>query len=260
MALFTLPDCNDVLGITSLSVAPSSGDAGTDAGGDWCSANAPNATACEDFDGPDGFARGGWSEPTGNFGEHGVLDDAVFRSPPRALTVSSPPLPNGGRPAQWCIVHPFPASRRVSLAFDLRIDTLDPDGAYVTLADIALAGAPPGDGTHVSISYDRVGLHILVLQSQQPVGDHTLAASPAIAVGAWARLELNVERDADGGAGAVASAKLDGHAVMLADGTPAARFVVAGAGNTTVILGACFVSPPSIAQIVHIDDAVVDLR
>lgn len=259
-ALVALPECNDVIGITSLSVAPSSDDAGADATGDWCAVHAPDATACEDFDGPNGFASGGWSAPIGSSAENGVLDDAAFRSPPRALTVSSPALPSGARPAQWYIAHPFPESRRVSLAFDARIDTRDPDGAYVTLADIALAGAPPSEGTHVSITYDRVGLHIIVLQTQQPVVDHTLAASPAIVIGAWARIELNVERDSDGGAGAVVSVRLDGHAVMLADGTPAARFLVAGAGNTTVILGAGFVSSPSIAQVVHIDDAVIDLR
>jgi hypothetical protein len=259
--LIALPACNDVLGITSLSVVPSADDAaaGGDAGPDWCRANAPDATACEDFDGPGEFARGGWSPQGGNRGEIGALDDVVFRSPSRALTMSTPALGNGSPAAQWCIAHPFPSSLHIALALDVRIDTLDTNGAYMTFADLALGGAPPSSGTHLSLAIDRAGLHLLVLQGASPLPvDHLFSTS--LALGTWVRVAIDVVRDVDGGTGAQASVSLDGRELAFVEGPSAGRFVINGAGDTTVDVGACYVSAPSVAQVVHVDDVVVDLR
>jgi hypothetical protein len=266
--------CADLLGIQPLTSPADAGDASAgDAGhageagpasdaGDWCRTHAPDAEACEDFDEIDALPPDGWGPVVvyGVAGE-GSLDDAVFESPPRALTIAVPTL-DGGSQAQWWLQRTsvLPAggsgSATVSLSFDVRLDA-PVSGAYVVLGGFVF-GLGTGNSASVELLLQSDGLH-LVQGSGVNLTDYGGASIAFPTLETWTRLELDLTLDAGDGE-ASATVEIGGNRASFETGTTVTLASLAGLGAPIAGVGNLITLGAATAQSVHVDDVVIDLQ
>ena len=249
--------CGAVFGITELtSDAPGDGgplgDGGIDASS-WCSAQAPDATFCDDFGGPS--LREGWSSvEASGAGGAGTLDKNVFLSAPSAFTARAQSSDKGY--AQRCLKKTFvggPAG--VVVGIDARIDVLEADNAAsnMTIVNVSFAGTGQEHPYALDVNLQADGLHLLEELSSGTVTDHPLRYTPTKET--WMRIELDFHRAAPAAA-PTASVKINGQ-------SPVDPIVVSDAkasGSPTVRVGIPYVLGSSAQRFAHVDNVAVYLR
>jgi hypothetical protein len=254
--------CGALLGITDLNAdgQPVAGGADATAGptvdgggvrigaeGGWCAVNAPGAAFCDDFGGAS--LSEAWSIEAGGVGGTGTLDGDVHTSAPFGFTARVEPTATGF--AQWSLRRTFAESRRIKVAFDGRLDTLESQNtkAEITLATVSFAG----DGKDPSYALDLTsrsdGLHVVEHLSSGSTSDHPL--SFAMPEGAWKRIGLSV----DTGAPPSIAVTVDDGALPVGQVAPDPK----AHGAPTVHIGIPHATGPSGPRVAHIDNLVVDL-
>jgi hypothetical protein len=260
--------CNALLGIRSLSFPDDAGDAGAgDAltsgeAGDWCREHAPDAVACEDFDQLDALPPPGWLTVVYGAGGEGGLDDDVYVSPPRALSIDVPAL-QGNAEAQWWLERPdlpsLAGTATVTLAFDVRVDSPPSgSGSYLVLGGFVFDIGSADGGASVELLYDANGLH-LVQGFGVELDDYGVSTLPLGSPGTWTRVELDLTIDADDG-GAWGAAAVGGVRTVFDAGAVVTLASLSGHGAPIAGVGNLITLGPTSRQVVHVDDVVVNVQ
>jgi len=279
--------CNNLLGIASWRDVPGDasaaeagpagrGEAGEAAAcnaeqgdaGDWCQANAPGVSLCDDFDHGDAFSTG-WSYQAPHGGD-GIIDSLDPYSPPSSFFASTPALDGGF--AQWFLSKALPTKTytHVVFSFDVRVEPLaSNDPGEAVLAVILLGGAMFENASGYSVSIVETATGVL-LSEHLAVGDSgpdpetTLATTPPTS---WTRFRLDITLNAPAQTGGELTISQTTLPPFPSGSQPCSPTITkhtitssAAFGPPQFNLGQVFVGGPSTTMLAHFDDVIIDVQ
>jgi hypothetical protein len=295
MLCATAAGCNNLLGIAGWRDVPGdaspseAGTVGSEAGatadaagttacnaaqgdaGDWCEANAPGVTFCDDFD--HGAAVGtGWTYKAPDEGDGG-LDSLDPYTPPSDFFAITPALDAGY--AQWflskALIPPPAGYTNLTFSFDVRVQPFPPnDPATVVLAVILLGGekSENANGYSVSIVEGAGGVlldeHLAVTEAgPDPLGI-PLTDTPSTS---WTRFRLEMTLSTPPNSGGQLKVFQTDLPAFPSGSHPCPPVTIthhtitspAAYGPPQFNLGQVFVGGPSAAEGTRFDDVIIDM-
>jgi hypothetical protein len=191
--------------------APTADTAADSSPSHWCDDH-PHPF-CDDFD--EGPLLPGWDTFATESGAV-ALDDAEYTSPPRSFLATVTPVAAGGGGAARLGKRTLELVSSVLVAYDVRPEALDP-AATLGVSAIQLFDVQGTLVETINVLLTRGGASIEDIGTASDGGVYvgSLPIAPALPIGAWTRVSLDVELPRDAGLGAGTVTVSLGQSVVL---------------------------------------------
>ena len=221
--------------------------------GPFCASLSPKPIFCADFD--EGSVTAGWDDTHLDQGTV-TLSTTTSVSSPAAALAQTPATQTGYPVAALEKKFPQPTGD-VVVAFDLDLETIDPNAPYTKLLALSFDGNNPPFVFYLQIpdpSHVDVALAVPQADGGESYDDFGVAGLPQL--GKWTHVEIDLFKSTTDATMASGQVLFDGSAVI-----PKFDFGSSAAlGNVTLAVGVVGANSPTNAWSVHVDDVTYDVK